>query len=466
MALPLAIESHEVQLCGHSNIQAAVILLKENGMRAINRVGVFFNHAATVPGSRGLWLLAAVGIAFATIALTPATDPTSSMPGFGSVSAAAPSPYSDSKLATEALDSIKATATTGTPAAGGPSANIGQTIQLKGAGIQAGNASFAGYNGTPVTSPLTSVKPGKKAKTVVPQLAVTGPVMAIPAEGDPTNTLNLQIVPTISPLSPNTITVGSQITINGTGFAPDAKVRFPGVANPATPDDFDQDSAAVTVPAGVQKGKLTIVTSGGTSNTIKIKVAAALANKVLASDTVTGMILVADDTANTLSALDPQTGHVVRSIAVVDEPTRIVVSANPHRATVLNDEGRFTTINLDTWTAGSARKGGLPVLVLEQPSEATLDAVRNVVMAPAASFDRWSLQVGRATEAIVTTPDGSRALVLAGDDAAIYVVDLVSRSIVNVLRFDDPIEGITVGADGGGYTMDRVSGQLLAFPID
>lgn len=448
------------------NIQAAATLLKENGMRPINRVGVFFNYAATVPGSRGLWLLAAVGIAFATIALTPATDP-SSTPGFGSVSAAAaPSPYSDSKLATEALDSLKANATTGTPAAGGPSANIGQTIQLKGAGIQAGNASFAGYNGTPVTSPLTSVKPGKKGKTVVPQLAVTGPVMVIPAEGDPTNTLNLQIVPTISPLSPNTITAGTQVTINGTGFAPDAKVRFPGVATPTTPDDFDQDSAAVTVPVGVQKGKLTVVTSGGTSNTIKIKVTAGLANKVLASDTVTGMILVADDTANTLSALDPQSGHVVRSIAVVDEPTRIIVSANPHRATILNDEGKFTTVNLDTWTVGSARKGGLPIVVLEQPSDATLDTARNVVMAPAAALDRWSLELGRATEAVVTTPDGSRALVLAGDDAAIYVVDLVSRSVVNVLRFDDPIEGITVGADGRGYTMDRASGQLLAFPID
>src|SRR5262245_43126863 len=120
-------------------------------MRAINRVGVLFNHAANVPGSRGIWLLAAVGIAFATIALTPGTDPTSSMPGFASVSAAAaPSPYSDSKLATEALDSIKANATVGTPAVSGPSANIGQTIQLKGAGIQAGNASFTGYNGTPV----------------------------------------------------------------------------------------------------------------------------------------------------------------------------------------------------------------------------------------------------------------------------------------------------------------------------
>jgi DNA-binding beta-propeller fold protein YncE len=436
-------------------------------MRAVYRVGVFIRHAAAGVGTRGLWLLATVGVAFATIALTPAADPASMMPGIEGVSAAAaPSPYSNPKLATEALDSIKATAATGTPAASGPSANIGQNLKLKGAGIQPGVASFPGYNGTPVTSPLTKVKPGKKAVVVVPNLAVTGPMMVVPDAGDPTNGLQLQIVPTISPLNPNTITAGADITLNGTGFAPDVTVRFPGVAAPATPVQFDQDSAVVTVPAGVQKGKLSVVTSGGTSNTVKIKVTAALANKALATDPVTGLVLVADDTDNTLSALDPQTGHTIRSIAVVDEPTRIIVATNPHRATVLNDEGQASTIDLDTWTLRSPRRGGLPVVVLAHPNEAALDTARNVLKAPAVSPDRWSLPLGPATEAVVTTPDGSRALVLAGDDATIYVVDLTTRSVAQVLRFDGPLEGITVGTDGRGYTMDRATGQLLAFPVE
>jgi hypothetical protein len=438
--------------------------MKEIGMRAINRIGNLFSHATAVVSSRGLWFVAAVGVAFATVALTPGADPTSSIPGVTNVSAAAPpSPYSDQKLATEALDSIKATATNGTPAAGGPSANVGQTIQFKGAGIQEGNASFTGYNGTPVTSPLTKVKPGKKGKTVVPQLAVTGPAMVVPNQGDATNALQLQIVPTINPLSPNVIAVGSQITINGTGFAPDAKVRFPGVATPTTPDDVDQDSAVVTVPAGIQKGKLTVTTTGGMSNTIKIKVAAGLANKTLATDPLTGLILVADDTENTLSALDPASGHVVRSIRVVNEPSRIVVSADPYQATVLNDAGWSTTVQLDTWKATRPHRGTVQTDVGARPA---LDTARNVLRAPIDSAVQWSVALGRATEAVATTPDGTRALVLAGDDATIYVVDLTSHDIVRVLRYDGPIEGVTVGVDGRGYTLDRVTGQLFSFPIE
>jgi YVTN family beta-propeller protein len=388
------------------------------------------------------------------------------MPGVSGVSAAAaPSPYSDLRQATGSLDSIKATAVQGTPATSGPSANIGQALKLRGSGLQPGVASFPGYNGTPVTSPLTNVKAGKKGKAVVPQLAVSGPVTVVPDGGEPTNGLQLQIVPTANPLNPRTVTPGAQITITGTGFAPGAQVQFPGVAAAVTPDTLDQDTAVVTVPEGVQKGKVTVTTAGGTSNTIKIKVAAGRANKALATDPVDGLILVADDTANTLSALDPETGHVIRSVRVVDEPTRVVVSSDPHRATVLNDEGRSTVVDLDTWAVRPARRGSLPAVIAMQSHEPTLD-VRNVLRAPAASSFRWRLELGPATETVVTTPDGSRALVLAGDDATVYVVDLATGSVARVLRFDGPLEGVTIGTDGRGYTTDRATGQLLAFPVD
>jgi hypothetical protein len=434
-------------------------------MRAINRVGTLFRQVAAVPGSRGLWLLAAVAVAFVMISLTPSADPT--MPGFTSVrAAAAPSPYSNPKLATEALDSIKGTAEIGTPAASGPSANIGQTITLKGAGLQPGNASFPGYNGPAVTSPLTNVKAGKKGKAVVPQLAITGPVMAVPTQGDSTNGLVVQIVPTLNKPNPKTVAIGGELIVTGTGFAPDAKVRFTGVAEPVAPVAFNQSSAAIIVPPGTQKGAISLTTSGGTSNTVKIKIVAALANKAMATDPVNGLILVADDNENTLSGLDPQTGHVVRSVAVVDEPTRVLVSADPYRALVLNDEGRFTSVDLDTWTARSPLKGGLPAMALARPTDATLDAIRNVLVAPATSPDRWTLRLGRATEAVVTTPDGMRAIVLAGDDAAIYVVDLSTRTVTRLIRFDAPLEGITIGVDGHGYTMDRATGQLFSFPIE
>ena len=62
--------------------------------------------------------------------------------------------------------------------------------------------------------------------------------------------------------------------------------------------------------------------------------------------------------------------------------------------------------------------------------------------------------------------DGSRAVVLAGDHGRLYVVDLTSMTLVQTIDVGSPIEGVTIGVDGRVYTMDRATGQLLAFPVD
>jgi hypothetical protein len=395
------------------------------------------------------------------------------MPSVAEVSAYAhPSAFAAPARGTDALSSLKGTAQTGTPAAAGPSANIGQTITIKGGAIAEGVASFPGYNGTDVTSTLTKVKPGKKAKAVVPNLAITGDVGIIPTGGEETGGLRLQIVPTLTNLSATNVSPGDALTINGTGFAADVRVVFPGVAEPVAPQDFDNDSAVAVVPEGVQKGKLKVTTAGGTSNTLKLKIAAGLANKALATDTATGLILATDDMANTVSAIDPASGAVLRSVTLQGEPTGIRVESDARRAYVRDDAGYFATIDLDTWEVGY----GAPATVSRLVSffEPSLDVDRGGIRygayakEPDGSVDAVSrfLRLGAGVEAMAMTPDGARAVVVAGDHGRLFVVDVANGSLLRTIEAGHTIEGVTVGVDGRAYTMNRATGELLAFPLE
>ena len=59
----------------------------------------------------------------------------------------------------------------------------------------------------------------------------------------------------------------------------------------------------------------------------------------------------------------------------------------------------------------------------------------------------------------------TNALVLAGDHGRVYVLDVGSGSLVRIVSFYRQIEGVTVGTDGRGYTMERDSGRLVAFEL-
>jgi hypothetical protein len=400
--------------------------------------------------SRALWLFLAVAAVIGGVASMPGADPSSFATGVPEVSAvAAPNPLWMSARETPALASIKANATQGTPAGGGPSANVGQTIQLKGAALGPGVASFAGYNGTPVTSPLTSVKVGKKGKAAVPPLAVTGDVLVVPDGGEPSSGLPLQIVPTISNLSSSTVAAGDTITVNGTGFDPNLRVVFPGAAAPTAPSQVDSDSAVVTVPAGVQKGKLKVTTAGGSSNTVKLKTAAAAAaNRALATDPATGLILATDDVARTLSAIDPATGAVVREVTLGIEPSELWLDDTLTRAVVVADDGARVSVDLATWDVSAYDGAARTVL-------GGIDAERRPAL--------FAIDPQIETYAL---PSASRVVALDGDRGLLYVLDAATLAPVGFHRFDGPVEGITIGLDGRAYTIDRASGRLLSAPVE
>ena len=413
---------------------------------------------------RALWFGGFLAALCAGFALLPGADAGSFPTGIPEVSAAGtPNLFWLSQRETPALASIKANATVGSPAISGPSANIGQTIQLKGAALGPGVASFEGYSGVAVTSPLVSVKVGKKGKTVVPPNAVSGGVGVIPDGGVLSTTLPLQIVPTIGSISSKTVSSGDELTINGSGFTPNLEIRFPGVAAAVSPSNVDGDSAVVTVPAGVQKGKLSVSTTGGTSNTSKIKVtAASFANRSLATDTETGAILVVDDIANTLSEIDPLTEHVVRTADIPSDMEWVSVSPGTGVAVVGNDSGATMFFDLAAWAPYHVRAGD-GKSYLARSDELVIDETHNLIEDP---LDGWSFSLGPLVEVVKRTPDGSHAVALAGDIGTIYVVDLKTRAVSAVRRFDGPIEGVTIGVDGRIYTIDRTTGRLLSTAIE
>jgi DNA-binding beta-propeller fold protein YncE len=419
-------------------------------------------------------VVAAILVAFAVVALTPAVDPASLVPGVAEVSAAAnPSAFAAPARGTPALSKIKAVAQVGTPAASGPSANIGQTVTIKGAAVADGVATFAGYNGVDVTAPLTDVRAGKKAKAAVPNLAVTGDVTIIPNGAEESSPLPLQIVPTLATLSQPTVVAGDSLSINGTGFAPDLRVVFPGVAAPVAPVQFDNDSATAVVPEGVQKGKIKVTTAGGTSNTLKLKITVGLANRSLATDPVTGLIIATDDMANTVSVLDPATGEVLRTIALRFEPSGIRVDTDAGLAFVMHENNIVATLDLNSWEVtdgmsirGTRRTASFGDVFLDVPRARIAGSASAQSADEFARESGWNLRLGPGVEAMAVTPNGARAVVVAGDHGLLYVVDVTNRTLMQTIDAGGPIEGVTIGVDGRVYTMDRATGQLVAFPVE
>lgn len=170
------------------------------------------------------------------------------------------------------LTAIKAKAKTGRAAKRGPSANVNQPVRLQGTGFD-GNVSvqFTAFaNSTFLVRP-TEIQ-ARRVTVPVPGQVVTGPVLLSDPEDGQSNTLVLQIVPTITSLSATSIAPGGRLLIDGAGFTPVSKVTFKGVAQPVTPTIVSPTRIDILVPASAQTGKITVVTDGGTSKATKLTV--------------------------------------------------------------------------------------------------------------------------------------------------------------------------------------------------
>lgn len=180
------------------------------------------------------------------------------------------------------LDKIKAKAKSGKAASAGPSANVGDPIRLIGTGFDANvSVEFTGFVGSSFAVQPLSVQ-GRKVQVAVPSQVVTGSVRLIDPESGTSSPLTLQVVPVAQTLTPADPVPGEQLFIDGSGFSRDTKVKFPGVVEPVTPTIVSPIRIDIVVPQGIQNGKMTVVTSGGTSKPVKIKVGGAAAADAVA----------------------------------------------------------------------------------------------------------------------------------------------------------------------------------------
>lgn len=181
------------------------------------------------------------------------------------------------RLATT-LANIRAKAKTGRAAKAGPSANVGQTIALVGSGFD-GNVSvqFTAFaNSTFSIAPLSVSN--KKVTVAVPSEVVTGNVRLVDPETGSSDPRVLQVVPTISTLTPDAAAPGARLLIDGAGFTVSSKVMFKGVATPVVPTVASPTRLDLIVPAGARSGKLVVMTEGGTSKPAKFTVVGSTAS--------------------------------------------------------------------------------------------------------------------------------------------------------------------------------------------
>lgn len=174
-----------------------------------------------------------------------------------------------------ALTAIKSRARSGRAAKAGPSANVGQTIRLTGTGFDENvSVEFMAFANSSFLVGAAEVK-RKRASVAVPEDVVTGPVKLSDPETGVSNPLTLQIVPEAKTFTPEMPAAGQRLLIDGTGFTPEATVVFKGVDAPVTPTVVSPTRIDLIVPATAQTGKVTVVTNGGTSKPVKLKIAPA-----------------------------------------------------------------------------------------------------------------------------------------------------------------------------------------------
>jgi uncharacterized repeat protein (TIGR03803 family) len=100
---------------------------------------------------------------------------------------------------------------------------------------------------------------------VVPPAAITGIVTVTTPKGTVSTLTRLKVPPTVTSFNPTSGSVGTPVTIMGTGFTGATKVTFGGVKAAA----FTIVSATeitTTVPTGAITGKIAVTTVGGSGS--------------------------------------------------------------------------------------------------------------------------------------------------------------------------------------------------------
>jgi uncharacterized repeat protein (TIGR03803 family) len=139
------------------------------------------------------------------------------------------------------------------------SGKVGSTIEILGQGLT--GASKVSFRGVGATFTVVS---DTYLTAVVPAGATTGLVTVKAPGGTLTSNRVFRVTPVILSFSPTSGSVGTKVTITGSGFTGASKVTFGGVK--ATTFSVDSDTQiTATVPTGAKTGKIQVTTPGGTA---------------------------------------------------------------------------------------------------------------------------------------------------------------------------------------------------------
>ena len=140
---------------------------------------------------------------------------------------------------------------------------VGTSVTVAGSGFT--GATSVTFNGV---SASFSVSSDSQITTTVPSAATTGPISVTTSAGTATSASSFtvtasRVAPAISSFSPTSGAVGTNVTINGSGFTGATSVKFNGLDGAFILNSDSQITA--TVPNGATSGPISVTTAGGTA---------------------------------------------------------------------------------------------------------------------------------------------------------------------------------------------------------
>ena len=233
-----------------------------------------FNPTSGVIGTSvvitGSGFTGATGVAFngtTQLALTVNSDtqitttvPSGTSPGTNPITVTTPGGTATSSGSFTVNGSPTPTITGFNPTSG----SVGTSVVITGTGFTGANAvTFS--SGKAATYTVTD---DFHISTSVPAGAITGTIQVTTPGGTATSSGSFTVntgppTPTITSFSPTSGSVGTSVTITGTGFTNASAVKFNGTA--ATYTVTNDTHIGTTVPAGATSGTITVTTPGGTA---------------------------------------------------------------------------------------------------------------------------------------------------------------------------------------------------------
>src|SRR6266404_1284835 len=143
---------------------------------------------------------------------------------------------------------------------GYPAALAGKSVEILGQGLSGATSVKFGSG-----SATFNVVSDTYMTVVVPTSGTTGTVTVTTPGGTLKSKQVFKVIPLLKSFNPTSGPVGTQVTINGSGFTGASKVTFGGVkATTYTVDSGTQITAIV--PPGAVTGKIAVTTTGGTAS--------------------------------------------------------------------------------------------------------------------------------------------------------------------------------------------------------